>query len=132
MQIRFAASGLDHDRDLASLYTWLRDDRALRGRVKLDVLDRTAPGEMGGAFDAVVAVVSAGAALVSAGAAVGQMRASMKELETSIREWREARRPRSIIVVISDGDPKDIQQIIAALSDPDPADLDAADPEPEA
>lgn len=116
MKIRFTANGSDHDRDLRSFYTWLRDDRTLRGLVELEPFDlQTRPGDMGGVFDAVVAVVSSGAA-------AGQ-------LAISIREWRRARQPRSVIVVVVDGAEgggKDngavgaAAPIIDALSDPEP------------
>ena len=113
MKIRFEATGADCEQDLWTLYTWLRDDRTLQGQVTFECIGEQAqPGDMGAGLEAVVAVVSAGAAVVSAGAAVGQLTAS-------IREWHEARRPRSIIVVVvSDGDPKDVQPIIDALPTP--------------
>jgi membrane-associated two-gene conflict system component 1 (EACC1) len=107
MKIRFELSGSDGDGDLRSLYLWLRDDRDLRGQVRIEPEgERARPGEMGAAFDAVIAVMSAGAA-------VGQ-------LALAVAAWREARRPRSTItIVVSDGDRDAAGPVDRALEDPE-------------
>jgi hypothetical protein len=119
MKIRFTANGTDQDQDLQSLYSWLRNDRALRRLVELDPVDTQAgPDDMGPGLDMVVAIISAASAGVSATAAVGQ-------LTISLRQWREVRRPRSEIRIgVEDGDTGEAEPIRKALSEPMP------DPEP--
>lgn len=47
--------------DLRSLASWLRDEDEFRGRIRLEEKP-VAPGEMGGALDAVVMVLTSGTA----------------------------------------------------------------------
>jgi hypothetical protein len=71
------------EEQLRSLANWLRDEDGLRGKVILSsapILD----GRMGGAFDAVVAILT--------GSTVGT-------LVTSIRDWRIARRSAETVTL---------------------------------
>ncbi|MFC4563783.1 hypothetical protein ACFO4E_18135 [Nocardiopsis mangrovi] len=82
MEIRFELTGPDGDRDTASLYDWLRGDRALRRDVDVQAARRRAlPGEMGVDIEAVLATVSTAAALA--------------QLPFSYAAWRAGLRPTS-------------------------------------
>lgn len=109
MEIRFELSGSDDENELRSLFTWLRDDRELRGEVEVEpVTEQRAQGEMGGAIDAIVALVSTGTA--------------MGQLAISIAEWRHARRlPSTVTVTVLSGEsPCQAGPVIHALEvDPD-------------
>lgn len=99
MRIRFELSGSGSEQELRSLYQWLSDDRDLRGRVRIVAEDETRPGEMGGAFDAVVAVLSTGAAL-------GQ-------LAVAYAAWRDSRNLRSAVTfVVRGGDEEAVRRAL--------------------
>ncbi len=99
MRIRFELSGSGSEQELSSLYQWLSDDRELRELARIIPDDEAPPGEMGGAFDAVVAVLSAGAG-------VGQ-------LAVAYAAWRESRRPRSsITIVVRGGDEEAVRRAL--------------------
>lgn len=109
MELRFVPSDPDDDRDLRSLYAWLRDERELRGITRIRPA-HAEPGreEMGGVLEAVTAVISAGTAL-------GQ-------LAVAIAAWRESRRSRSTItVVVHEGDRDDALPVLRALEGDQPS-----------
>ena len=103
MRIRFELSGSGSEQELGSLYQWLSDDRELREQARIIPDDEAPPGEMGGALDAVVAVLSAGAG-------VGQ-------LAVAYAAWRDSRRPRSSITIVVHGG--DEEAVRRALNGPE-------------
>src|SRR5262245_11004468 len=102
MEIRFELGDND-DGELRSLYAWLLEDRDLRQRIRVEpVFGQAASGHMAGGLEAVVAVV-AGASAVA-------------QLGISVAAWREARRPRQVIVIVlSDEDRAAAKPVLDAL-----------------
>lgn len=105
MQVRFELGGPDAERELRSLHQWLGGDRELRGHAGIEPAGREPqPDEMGAAFDAVVAVLSA---LSGAG-----------QLAVSYAAWRDARRPRSeVTVVVTGGTEEAVRAVRRALDE---------------
>ena len=105
MQIRFELNGSESERELRSLYQWLRGDRELREHAVVEPADQgPRPGEMSAAFDAVVAVLST---VTGAG-----------QLAVAYAAWRDARQPRSsVTVVVTGGDEEAVRAVRRALED---------------
>ncbi|MFD5393428.1 hypothetical protein ACFWJW_04225 [Streptomyces sp. NPDC127097] len=121
MDIRFELIGPDSRQELRSLYTWLCDDRSLRGRILIEPVRGPArPDEMGGDLEAVLAVVSTLAALA--------------QLPFSYAAWRDGRRPRSqVIIQVMGAAPGELEAVREAFPDVSvrPIAGDGPEPEPE-
>jgi hypothetical protein len=107
MEIEFKLSGADGEREIALLYGWLADDRALRDEVRLTGLyEQGVPGEMGLGLEAVLALISTAATL-------GQ-------LPFSYAAWRDGHRPSSqTVIYVRDGGPGTLQSVRDAFPDAD-------------
>jgi hypothetical protein len=110
---RIRIDGDDEGQELLSLHRWLADDPDVTSQAVLRLEPRAATGfgEMGGAFDAVVAVLSDGIALGS--------------LIVAYQSWRDSRpRPpavsiecRGTVVSLADGSPGTVRRLVEALSE---------------
>jgi hypothetical protein len=109
---RILIDGDDEGQDLMSLYRWLTDDPDVTSQATLRIESRVAtPGEMGGAFDAIIAVLSDGIALGS--------------LIVAYQSWRDSRPRQSsvsiefhgAVVNLTDGTPETVKRIVEALSE---------------
>ncbi|GAA3159785.1 MULTISPECIES: effector-associated constant component EACC1 [Streptomyces] len=122
MDIRFELTGPDSGQELRSLHTWLRDDRALRGRIPIEpVRGEARPDEMGGDLEAVLALVST--------------LATLAQLPFSYAAWREGRRPRSQVTIrVTGATPGELEAVREAFPDVSvrPVDGDGQEPEQEA
>ncbi|MFI9052021.1 hypothetical protein [Streptomyces sp. NPDC053427] len=121
MDIRFELIGPDSRQELRSLYTWLCDDRSLRGRIPIEPVRGPArPDEMGGDLEAVLALVSTFATLA--------------QLPFSYAAWRDGRRPRSEVVIqVVGATPGELEAVREAFPDVSvrPIAGDGQEPEPE-
>ncbi|MEU8683499.1 hypothetical protein [Streptomyces sp. NPDC048611] len=121
MDIRFELIGPDSRKELRSLYTWLCDDRSLRGRIPIEpVRGPVRPGEMGGDLEAVLALVST--------------LATLAQLPFSYAAWRDGRRPRSQVVIqVMGAMPGELEAVREAFPDVSvrPIAGDGQGPEPE-
>ncbi|MGW8973855.1 effector-associated constant component EACC1 [Streptomyces platensis] len=121
MDIRFELIGPDSRQELRSLYTWLCDDRSLRGRIPIEPVRGPArPDEMGGDLEAVLALVST--------------LATLAQLPFSYAAWRDGRRPRSqVIVQVAGAEPGELEAVREAFPDVSvrPIAGDGQEPEPE-
>jgi hypothetical protein len=112
LDCRILIDGDDEGQDLMSLHRWLTDDPevARQAVVRLEPGAAARPGEMGGAFDAVIAVLSDGIALGS--------------LIVAYLSWRDTRpRPPAVsiecggtVVNLTDGSPETVSRMVAALT----------------
>lgn len=87
MDVTVRVESPEADSELQELYDWLRTERELRGRARMN-LTASVPGrdEMGGTLDVIQIVVGHGIALSS--------------LAVSISQWRESKRAAKPNVVI--------------------------------
>ncbi|MFJ9417300.1 hypothetical protein ACIRPT_24385 [Streptomyces sp. NPDC101227] len=120
MDIRFELIGPDSRQELRSLYTWLRDDRSLRGRIPIEPVRGPArPDEMGGDLEGVLALVST--------------LATLAQLPFSYAAWRDGRRPRSqVIIQVTGAMPGELEAVREAFPDVSvrPIAGDGQEPEP--
>jgi hypothetical protein len=113
LECRIWIDGDDEGQDLPSLHRWLTDDPdvARRSIVYLEPREAARTGEMGGVFDAIIAVLSDGIALGS--------------LIVAYLSWRDSRpRPPAVsiecggaVVNLTDGSPEAVSRIVAALTE---------------
>jgi Effector Associated Constant Component 1 len=113
MEIRIRVEGDDDGRELASLYGWLVQDPYVDQdkTVRLEA-SMGEPDAMGGAFDAIIAIVGDGIALGG--------------LIVAYQSWRDSRPHRNtasiqsggIVVNITDSSPETVHRIVQALNDP--------------
>ena len=110
MSIQISISGAEADRELASLYTWLREepDVRLHARIMLKA-GGPRPGELGAAFDIIQLVVDSGFQALN--------------LALAFAAWRTTRPSHPAVTIESEGtkvtleeaDPDTVETIVRAL-----------------
>jgi hypothetical protein len=103
----------DEEQELIYLHRWFTEDPEVSRNSVIRLAQRvpSQPGEMGGAFEAIIAILSDGTALGS--------------LIISFLAWRDSRpRPptvsiecRGITVNLSEGSPETVRRMVAALTE---------------
>jgi hypothetical protein len=111
MPIQIRMSGPDSDRELASLYGWLGDERQIRQHALISmVAAEPEPSEMGAAFDVIQLVVDNGFQAANLGLAYAAWRATRQVRPQVTIEIDASRR-----VVLDDAGPDVVEAIVRVL-----------------
>lgn len=114
MELRISIQGADDDGALAALYRWLARDSDLVRQSRMSLVSApTSPGEQGGTFEAISAVVANATALGGLVTAVLTYRDARRRTDSraSVRLERDG-----VVVTIPPGSQVPIEEIITRLT----------------